>query len=155
MLACKTSSIFIKKFFIFIHFLKVSYASFLILFAYVILSHFKVEVHASEYILQFWVFTLLCEEIRQLFTQESKTFLGKLVFYCSDPWNIADIISLSGFLLGTIYRYLAHNCLNYNYLVIARIIYASDIVIFIVRLLKIFSVNRHMGPKLVMIRKMV
>ena len=37
----------------------------------------------------------------------------------------------------------------------ARIILALDIVLFVVRSLQIFSVNRLLGPKLVMIRKMV
>lgn len=40
-------------------------------------------------------------------------------------------------------------------LIAARIIYSADIVAFIVRLLQIFSVNRNLGPKLVMIKKMV
>nr|XP_047136370.1 transient receptor potential cation channel subfamily M member-like 2 [Hydra vulgaris] len=133
----------------------ISYASFLALFAFVILLHFRIEIHNSEYVLQFWAFTLLCEEIHQLIIGESDTFYGKMTIYCSNPWNTFEILALNGFLLGTIYRYLANKYLNFNYLIIARIIYAFDIMIFIIRMLKIYSVNRNMGPKLVMIRKML
>lgn len=105
--------------------------------------------------LQAWVFTLLCEEIRQVVTQEPKNLLGKLEFYFLDPWNIADTVSLFGFIVATSLRYVANTYDNVECLVAARIIYATDIVLFIIRLLQIFSVNRHMGPKLVMIRKMV
>ena len=37
----------------------------------------------------------------------------------------------------------------------ARIILSLNIIVFIVRSLQIFSVNRQLGPKLVMIRRMV
>ena len=40
-------------------------------------------------------------------------------------------------------------------MVVAKIIYSIDIVAFIIRMLQIFSVNRQLGPKVVMIRKML
>ena len=105
--------------------------------------------------LQVWVLTLIFEEIRQIATQEPKHLLGKLEFYVSDPWNIADAVSLTSFVVAVVLRYVANYQGNHEMLVAARIILATDVVIFIVRLLQIFSVNRNMGPKLVMIRKMV
>ena len=56
---------------------------------------------------------------------------------------------------GTGLRYAAWHKNNMTYLNIARIFFATDIIVFIVRLLQIFSVNKNLGPKLVMIRKMV
>lgn len=132
-----------------------SYAFFLLLYAFIILTRFNIKLHPAEYVLQAWVFTLLCEEIRQVVTQEPKNLLGKLEFYFLDPWNIADTVSLFGFIVATSLRYVANTYDNVECLVAARIIYATDIVLFIIRLLQIFSVNRHMGPKLVMIRKML
>ena len=42
-----------------------------------------------------------------------------------------------------------------EFLVAAKITYSIDIVAFIIRMLQIFSVNRQLGPKVVMIRKML
>lgn len=69
------------------------------------------------------------------------------------------MFSLVGFIIATILRYMAHakgpGDDGEQLLIAARIIYSADIVAFIVRLLQIFSVNRNLGPKLVMIKKMV
>ena len=87
--------------------------------------------------------------------QEPKSFWGKLEWYFSSTWNIADVFSLTAFVVGTGFRYAAWHKNNKNFLTAARIIFATDVIIFIVRLLQIFSVNKNLGPKLVMIRKMV
>eukprot|EP00794_Sanderia_malayensis_P003485 gene3485-3983_t len=133
----------------------VSYLLFLGLYSYMILSQFNMRPHLSEYVLQVWVITLIVEEIRQLITQEPKSFIRKLEWYFSSAWNIADFVSLMAFLTATVLRYIAWNDNNKNYLIAARIIHATDVVIFIIRLLQIFSVNKHLGPKLVMIRRML
>ena len=125
------------------------------LYSFIILSRFRINIHPAEYVLQGWVLTLIFEELRQFIMKEPKSVLGKLDFYFQDPWNIADVVSLAAFFIATILRYLAYKKNNEDFLIAARIIYATDVVLFIVRLLQIFSVNRHMGPKLVMIRKMV
>lgn len=65
------------------------------------------------------------------------------------------MFSLTTFVIATGLRYAAWNHKNQKFLDAARIIYATDVIIFIVRLLQIFSVNKNLGPKLVMIRKMV
>ena len=134
---------------------QISYIILLLLYSFIILTRFKLDVHPAEYVLQGWVLTLLIEELRQLAIQEPKALFKKIEFYFQDPWNIVDSFSLMGFLVATILRYIAAHDQEMKYLIAARIIYATDIVLFIVRLLQIFSVNRNMGPKLVMIRKMV
>ena len=60
-----------------------------------------------------------------------------------------DAFSLLAFVVAAILRFFDS---TYE---AARIILSLNIIVFIVRSLQIFSVNRQLGPKLVMIRKMV
>ena len=65
------------------------------------------------------------------------------------------MFSLTAFMIATALRYVAWHDHSKAFLDSARIILATDVIIFIVRLLQIFSVNKNLGPKLVMIRRMV
>ena len=94
-------------------------------------------------------------------SQEPKHLWGKLSWYFADPWNIADMLSLFSFGAAAGLRYISWYQLDRNpklsrdTMTAARIILATDVIIFIIRILQIFSVNKNLGPKLVMIRKMV
>lgn len=125
------------------------------MYSTIICARFELEIHPAEYVLHGWVVTLILEEVRQFVTQEPKSLFKKFEFYFSDSWNIADTISMFVFVVATVLRYLATYKNDENLLIAARIIFATDIVIFFIRLLQIFLVNRHMGPKIVMIRRMV
>ena len=72
-----------------------------------------------------------------------------------DTWNIVDFIMLFMFVVGAVLRYIANVKRDQNYIIAARMVFATDIALFIFRLLQIFLVNRQMGPKIVMIREMV
>lgn len=125
------------------------------MYSTIICARFEIKIHPAEYVLHGWVITLILEEVRQFATQEPKGFLKKLEFYFSDQWNIADTISLSVFVVAAVLRYFAAYKNDENLLVAARIVFSTDVVMFFIRLLQIFLVNRHMGPKIVMIRRMV
>ena len=58
-----------------------------------------------------------------------------------------DIAALVIFIVGEIVRPF--------HLDLARVILAFDLVLFFIRVLHIFSIHRELGPKLVMIRRMV
>lgn len=128
---------------------------FLGLYTFIICTRFEIDIHPAEYVLHAWVLTLIFEEIRQLVYQEPKNFLKKIEFYFSDAWNIVDFISMGMFVIAAILRYIAWKNRDQNYIIAARIIFATDIALFFIRLLQIFLVNRKMGPKIVMIREMV
>ena len=81
--------------------------------------------------------------------QQPKSFADKLSIYFSDTWNLVDSFSLLAFVVAAILRFFDS---TYE---AARIILSLNIIVFIVRSLQIVSVNRQLGPKLVMIRKMV
>ena len=128
---------------------------FLGLYTFIICTRFEINIHPAEYVLHAWVLTLIFEEIRQLIYQEPKNFLKKVEFYFFDAWNIVDFISLTMFVVAAVLRYVAYKNGDQNYIIVARIIFATDISLFFIRLLQIFLVNRKMGPKIVMIREMV
>ena len=85
----------------------------------------------------------------QLAAQQPKTFGDKLSVYFSDTWNLVDTFALLAFVVAACLRFFDS---TYE---AARIIFSLNIIVFIVRSLQIVSVNRQLGPKLVMIRKMV
>ena len=135
--------------------LQTSYLIFLLLYTFIVCSRFEIKIHPAEYVLHGWVITLIFEEFRQLLYQEPANFFKKIEFYFADPWNLVDFISLLAFVVAAAFRYVAYFQNNQNYLIAARIIFATDIALFFFRLLQIFLVNRKMGPKIVMIREMV
>lgn len=135
----------------------VSYIAFILLYAYVITMFFPRfdssqtlgGLSVVEVILYFWIATIIMEEIRQLASQQPKSFGDKFSIYFSDTWNLVDAFSLLAFVVAVILRFFDS---TYE---AARIILSLNIIVFIVRSLQIFSVNRQLGPKLVMIRKML
>lgn len=135
----------------------VSYIAFILLYGYVITMYFpKFDssktlggLSVVEFVLYFWILTIIMEEIRQLAAQQPKTFGDKLSVYFSDTWNLVDTFALLAFVVAACLRFFDS---TYE---AARIIFSLNIIVFIVRSLQIVSVNRQLGPKLVMIRKML
>ena len=134
---------------------QISFLIFLLLYTFIICTHFEIDIHPAEYVLHAWVLTLIFEEIRQLIYQEPVRIRKKIEFYFSDAWNVVDFISMTMFVIAAALRYVAYAKRDQNYIIAARIIFATDIAFFFFRLLQIFLVNRKMGPKIVMIREMV
>ncbi|KAJ8036605.1 Transient receptor potential cation channel subfamily M member 3 [Holothuria leucospilota] len=101
-----------------------------------------------EYILMFWVGTLALDEIRQIMENQSKSIRKRILSYLNGYWNMIDLLSISMFAVGTSLRF----CKSTRN--IAHVILALDLIVFLLRLLHIFSTNRHLGPKLIMILRM-
>ncbi|XP_041633671.1 transient receptor potential cation channel subfamily M member 4-like isoform X2 [Cheilinus undulatus] len=129
------------------------YFLFLCLFAYILLVDFKPPPpkgpSISEYVLYFWVFTFMCEEIRQMFWEGGKSTTRKIKIYIMDDWNKIDLTAIFLFLLA-----LCCRMFSWSYKV-GRAMMALDFVVFTVRLLHIFSIHRVLGPKIVMVRRMM
>ncbi|KAH3703778.1 hypothetical protein DPMN_078825 [Dreissena polymorpha] len=128
-----------------------SYFGFLSLYTYVLIFNFAPTVSVLELVLMVWVFTILSEEVRQVVTRSSTTLVSKLKSYVTDSWNIVDIITIILFIIGMIMRFLPYK----DTFEAARVVLALNFVSFCMRLLHIFSVHKQLGPKLVMIGKMV
>ncbi|CAF3833359.1 unnamed protein product, partial [Rotaria sp. Silwood1] len=118
-------------------------------------SKFGLEQHnrptTSEIILVLWMFTLFCEEIRQVLSMEVQSISGKLAAYFSIFWNKLDLIAIVLFFIAFILRLLPMS----ECFCSARIILAIDLSMWYIRTLDIFSPVKRLGPKLVMIGEMV
>ncbi|XP_012589143.1 PREDICTED: transient receptor potential cation channel subfamily M member 4 [Condylura cristata] len=142
----------------------VSYLLFLLLFARVLLIDFQPEPPGGlELLLYFWAFTLLCEEFRQglgggwgsLSARGPGPGPGqaplrhRLHLYLSDTWNQCDLVALACFLLGVGCRLIPG---LYD---LGRTVLCLDFMVFTLRLLHIFTVNKQLGPKIVIVNKMM
>ncbi|XP_075046847.1 transient receptor potential cation channel subfamily M member 4 isoform X2 [Mixophyes fleayi] len=131
----------------------VMYFTFLFLFSYVLLLDFKLPPpdgpSTSEIILYFWVFTMVCEEIRQSFFEGSMPVTQMVKQYLQDSWNQVDITALLLFIIGVICRMMNHTYES------GRTILCFDFMIFTLRLIHIFAVNKQLGPKIIIVRKMM
>ncbi|XP_072627707.1 transient receptor potential cation channel subfamily M member 4 isoform X1 [Canis lupus baileyi] len=142
----------------------VSYLLFLLLFAHVLLMDFQPKAPgALELLLYFWAFTLLCEEFRQGLgggwgslttrgpgpTPQHTPLRRRLSLYLSDTWNQCDLVALACFLLGVGCR------LTPGLFDLGRTVLCLDFMVFTLRLLHIFTVNKQLGPKIVIVNKMM
>ncbi|XP_058650411.1 transient receptor potential cation channel subfamily M member 4-like isoform X2 [Onychostoma macrolepis] len=131
----------------------VMYFLFLFLYAYVLLVDFKPPPPegpaVSEYVLYFWVFTIVCEEIRETFIVGSKTFGQRLMLYAQDVWNKFDVLAISLFIAGMCCRMFSW---SFNF---GRGILCMDYMVFTLRLIHIFAIHRQLGPKIIILGKMI
>ncbi|TGZ68328.1 hypothetical protein CRM22_004304 [Opisthorchis felineus] len=144
----------------------ISYMAFLILFSYLLLVDFKIHISVVEYVVIAWVVTLLIEEIKQ-------AVLSGISFrtYISDGWNKLDCTGLGLFIIGFALRMIVLLRIGHGkqldpmherfyivtdlYLDLSRISLAISLFVFYIRLMYTFSFNIALGPKLIMIGKMV
>uniref|UniRef100_A0A8C5PWT9 Transient receptor potential cation channel subfamily M member 8 n=1 Tax=Leptobrachium leishanense TaxID=445787 RepID=A0A8C5PWT9_9ANUR len=122
----------------------ISYFGFLLLFAYVLLMNFRPTPTGLELLTYFWVFVFLCEEIRQMYIHGVK--------YFADLWNIMDILAILCFFAGIMFRLHSKNSIA---LYTGRVIFCLDYIVFAVRLIHIFTVSRNLGPKIIMLQRML
>ena len=90
----------------------------------------------------------------QLLTDHSSSLWLKFKNYSSDMWNFLDILTLVTYIPGLILRLIpATVCGTCFYA--SRIVLAFNYMMFFFRILHMFAVHQELGPKLVMIGKMV
>ncbi|KAJ8251091.1 hypothetical protein GJAV_G00217150 [Gymnothorax javanicus] len=129
------------------------YFLFLILFAYVLLVDFKpappLGPAPTELVLYFWVFTLVCEEIRQSFIVGTTRVYQRMRQYFQDIWNKCDFVAISLFIFGLCCRMFPWSCW------FGRCVLCIDFMVFTLRLIHIFAVHKELGPKIIMVGKMM
>ncbi|XP_061579658.1 transient receptor potential cation channel subfamily M member 2 isoform X2 [Cololabis saira] len=127
-----------------------SYFAFLFLFAVVLMIDFQPTPSAAELLLYVWLLSLVCEEFRQLFYDpDGFGFSKKAQIYISDVWNILDVLSIILFILGLTLR------LKTELFYVGKVILCIDFVVFCLRLMAIFMVSRILGPKIIIVRRMM
>ncbi|KAL6095109.1 trpm4 [Pungitius sinensis] len=131
----------------------VMYFLFLLLFAWVLLVDFKPPSSSglalTEYVLYFWVFTIVCEEIREIFFLGTRTWRQRVRVYMQDVWNMCDLIAILLFIVGVICRTFTW---SYGF---GRDAMCVDYMVFTVRLIHIFAIHKQLGPKIIIVGKMM
>ncbi|XP_006893434.1 PREDICTED: transient receptor potential cation channel subfamily M member 5 [Elephantulus edwardii] len=131
----------------------VMYFAFLFLFTFVLLVDFRPPPQgpsAPEVALYFWVFTLVLEEIRQgFFTDEDTNLMKKFTIYVEDNWNKCDMVAIFLFIVGVTCRMLP------KVFEAGRTVLAIDFMVFTLRLIHIFAVHKQLGPKIIIVERMM
>ncbi|XP_061604550.1 transient receptor potential cation channel subfamily M member 4a isoform X1 [Phyllopteryx taeniolatus] len=129
------------------------YFLFLSLFAYVLLVDFKPPsqdgLSKLEFVLYFWVFTLICEEIRQTVSMDNSFVLQRMKSYIQDKWNKCDVIAITLFICALCCRMFPW---SFKF---GRALMAIDYMVFALRLIHIFAVHKQLGPKIIIVGKMM
>ena len=87
----------------------------------------------------------------QFLHSDASEVFKKLKEWGSSKWNQIDAVAICLFFVGLGLRF--HD--NGDVRSAGHVIYSIDVMLWIVRLLDIFSVNKHLGPYVVMIGRMV
>ena len=82
---------------------------------------------------------------------EANNFLLRIRNYWSEHWNKLDVLALTLFVIGTVLRF----GVNSKVVEAARIILAFNLFIWYFRFLEYFTFFKTIGPKVLMIGKMV
>ncbi|KAM6957788.1 transient receptor potential cation channel subfamily M member 4a [Aplochiton taeniatus] len=129
------------------------YFLFLCLYAFILLVDFKPPPpdgpSTLEMVLYFWVFTLVCEEIRQTFFVGSAPVFQKMKSYIQDMWNKCDLTAILLFFLGLCCRMFPW---SFEF---GRAVMAIDYIVFTLRLIHIFAIHKQLGPKIIIVGKMI
>ncbi|XP_068837675.1 transient receptor potential cation channel subfamily M member 2 isoform X2 [Capricornis sumatraensis] len=155
-----------------------SYFAFLCLFAYVLMVDFQPQPSGCECLIYLWLFSLVCEELRQLprkwrrfaggelrrmthspacpcscpqlFYDPDGSGLRKAVLvYFSDFWNKLDVCAILLFIAGLTCRLVP------SLLYTGRIILSLDFTMFCLRLMHIFTISKTLGPKIIIVKRMM
>ncbi|XP_055519359.1 transient receptor potential cation channel subfamily M member 4-like [Leucoraja erinacea] len=129
----------------------IMYFAFLFLFAYVlILDLFPDGPSNAELVLYIWVLTIVFEEIRQTFFVSMDISVKKKVkLYFQDMWNICDILAIGLFTIGVCARMFR------DWYEAGRVVLCLDFMVFCFRLVHIFAVHKQLGPKIIIVGKMM
>ncbi|XP_043535645.1 transient receptor potential cation channel subfamily M member 4a [Chiloscyllium plagiosum] len=129
----------------------IMYFAFLFLFAYVLILDLPLKNSSiAELILYFWVLTLAFEEIRQTFFVSVNIPLRKKVkLYYQDMWNKCDVLAILMFIAGVVGR------MTSSWSEVGRVILCLDFMVFCFRLVHIFAVHKELGPKIIIVGKMI
>ncbi|KAM6225119.1 transient receptor potential cation channel subfamily M member 2 isoform 2-T2 [Rhynchocyon petersi] len=127
-----------------------SYFAFLWLFAFVLMVDFQATPSWRECVIYCWLFSLVCEETRQLFYDpDGYGLLKRASLYFSDFWNKLDVGAILLFIGGLTCRLIPAT------LYTGRVILSLDFIMFCLRLMHIFTVSKTLGPKIIIVKRMM
>ncbi|XP_062390194.1 transient receptor potential cation channel subfamily M member 2-like [Sardina pilchardus] len=131
-----------------------SYFGFLWLFSIVLMIDFQPTPSWREWLLYIWLISLVFEEVRQLFDDPDRFgFRRKARMYINDLWNILDVSSILLFIAGLACR--LDLSLRHSAFYTGKVILCIDFIIFCLRLMAIFTISRTLGPKIIIVKRMM
>ncbi|CAH1250264.1 TRPM1 [Branchiostoma lanceolatum] len=132
----------------------VSHVLLILIFSYMVLFEVrplsKRPVGWAEGLMVFWIAILGLEELREML---DKRVL--LQTWISNVWNILDVIIVGLFQISFVVRLCLDRDFEKQNFQIIRILYCLTLIFLCVRMIPMFYLNKNMGPKIVMIQKMV
>ncbi|XP_052077430.1 transient receptor potential cation channel subfamily M member-like 2 [Mytilus californianus] len=141
----------IVKFF----FYMITYLTFLVIFSLFVLTDLYPLSERSpsifEYVTWIWAASLAVEELRQMLQTDKGSFSKNIKFWAKDVWNIFDLLMYLLFFVSVILRVV----LSSEDFYFARMTYVVTLAMFILRSMHFFFVTKEIGPKVVMIGKML
>ncbi|CAF1081158.1 unnamed protein product [Adineta ricciae] len=138
----------------------IGYIFFLTFFSYYMLFAFGPltktnHMHWTEILTITTVTTMLFEEFRQVLSQDSRSLMGKIRSYFDLENRISNLVLVLPayllFYLGLVLRFTCHTPESFES---ARIVMAIDLELCFIRSVLFIGIASHLGPKIVMIRKM-
>jgi len=72
--------------------------------------------------------------------------------YFESMWNICDLLMYSLLVVAVVLRFTLKNDSRFEW---ARNVYAVDLILFYLRVLQLYLIHSHLGPKVIMICRMV
>ncbi|XP_042880237.1 transient receptor potential cation channel subfamily M member-like 2 [Penaeus japonicus] len=126
-----------------------TFVIFLLLYSYVVMFDFKYEMSVSEIIVVTWIAATAVEKISEIGTEQSATSLDKLKDWSSSVWSRFDLMAI---LLASIALVLRLIRRTFRW---GRVFYAVNTTVFYCRLFRMYHVNYHLGPKLVIFYRMI
>ncbi|XP_063414557.1 transient receptor potential cation channel subfamily M member-like 2 isoform X1 [Mytilus trossulus] len=133
----------------------ITYMTFVVIFAIFVLTDLyplsENPPSILEYLTWVWTLSIAIDEVRQIYQTNKGSFSKNLKYWANDVWNIFDIIMYLLFLLSVLLRCL----LNSDQFYFARMSYAVTLSMFILRSMHFFFIQRFIGPKVVMIGRML
>ncbi|XP_066913426.1 transient receptor potential cation channel subfamily M member 2-like [Clytia hemisphaerica] len=127
-----------------------SFLVFLGLFIFVLQSKFKEKPSTSEWVLVAYVVSFTTEELRQIVYSKGMNARQLLRSWWKQAWNKMDLVAILLFYTALGFRLSG----NKQIIEIGRVLYTLDLMVWILRLLDFFSVNKKLGTYVVMIKKM-
>ncbi|CAH1793997.1 unnamed protein product, partial [Owenia fusiformis] len=135
----------------------ISYIVFLGMFTFFLLTNLRPVTHPDspsfwEMLVWGWAATMFVEELRQFLTKDTTSVKYKFSGYFSNLWNAFDQGIYIMLLISIILRYTLLDEEDFKW---ARRFYSITLAMFFVRFMHIFFVEKNLGPKVIMIRRML
>nr|CAB3267283.1 transient receptor potential cation channel subfamily M member 1-like [Phallusia mammillata] len=128
-----------------------TYSILLVLFTYVVLVNMDFYPSIPEWVVISHAATMALEKGREIVLSAPGTTAQKLKVWGSNFWNLLDAVTICMFFIGFGLRISQ----DHYIMMIGRAVYCANIVLWYVHLLNIFSVNKHLGPYVMMMGKMM